>query len=69
MEISSEAQKLCHNLISLAIQRCRVSENLCRLSIVLKCSNDRNRSIVRVASKDYIFDSFPSMCLCVWLFD
>ncbi|OVA16987.1 hypothetical protein BVC80_9043g30 [Macleaya cordata] len=49
---SSSIQKLCENLICSAIQRCRISENLCRLSVLLKVSPDSDRPIVRIAISD-----------------
>ncbi|KAL4198792.1 hypothetical protein AMTRI_Chr03g141850 [Amborella trichopoda] len=39
MEEASATQKLCYYLIGLAIQRCRMCETLCRVSIVLKRSS------------------------------
>ncbi|TYG64426.1 hypothetical protein ES288_D06G107300v1 [Gossypium darwinii] len=47
MDISS-VQKLCIHLISSAVQRCRLSEGLCRLSVVLKSSPP----IIRVSISD-----------------
>ncbi|TYH12933.1 hypothetical protein ES288_A06G105700v1 [Gossypium darwinii] len=47
MDISS-VQKLCIDLISSAVQRCRLSEDLCRLSVVLKSSPP----IIRVSISD-----------------
>ncbi|KAA3477450.1 type 2 DNA topoisomerase 6 subunit B-like isoform X1 [Gossypium australe] len=47
MDISS-VQKLCIHLISSAVQRCRLSEDLCRLSVVLKSSPP----IIRVSISD-----------------
>ncbi|GAY36350.1 hypothetical protein CUMW_021580 [Citrus unshiu] len=49
MEVSS-VQRLCLHLISVAFQRCRVSEDLCRLSVVLKRSSDSDPSTVRVSN-------------------
>ncbi|KAH9773231.1 Type 2 DNA topoisomerase 6 subunit B-like [Citrus sinensis] len=49
MEVSS-VQRLCLHLISAAFQRCRVSEDLCRLSVVLKRSSDSDPSTVRISS-------------------
>ncbi|KAK9191878.1 hypothetical protein WN943_020494 [Citrus x changshan-huyou] len=51
MEVSS-VQRLCLHLISVAFQRCRVSEDLCRLSVVLKRSSDSDPSTVRVSISD-----------------
>ncbi|KAH9708879.1 Type 2 DNA topoisomerase 6 subunit B-like [Citrus sinensis] len=51
MEVSS-VQRLCLHLISAAFQRCRVSEDLCRLSVVLKRSSDSDPSTVRVSISD-----------------
>ncbi|KAH7570294.1 hypothetical protein JRO89_XS05G0082500 [Xanthoceras sorbifolium] len=51
MDISS-VQKLCIHLISVAFQRCRVSEDLCRLSVVLRCSSAPDPSIVRISISD-----------------
>ncbi|KAK3223363.1 hypothetical protein Dsin_010388 [Dipteronia sinensis] len=52
MEVSS-VQKLCIHLISAAFQRCRVSEDLCRLSVVLRCcSSAPDPSIVRISISD-----------------
>ncbi|XXG84106.1 hypothetical protein AAC387_Pa10g1701 [Persea americana] len=51
MAISS-ARKLCQNLIALAIQRCRISNNLCRLSIVLKSPTQFNPPLLRVSISD-----------------
>ncbi|XP_077244138.1 type 2 DNA topoisomerase 6 subunit B-like isoform X2 [Tasmannia lanceolata] len=51
MEISS-ARKLCQNLIAFSIQRCRISENLCRLSVVLQSFPDLDPAVVRVAISD-----------------
>ncbi|GKV22900.1 hypothetical protein SLEP1_g32712 [Rubroshorea leprosula] len=50
MEISS-VQKLCLHLISSAFQRCRQSEDLCRLSVVLNRSTAAS-PIVRVSISD-----------------
>ncbi|KAH9773229.1 Type 2 DNA topoisomerase 6 subunit B-like [Citrus sinensis] len=49
MEVSS-VQRLCLHLISAAFQRCRVSEDLCRLSVVLKRSSDSDPSTVRISN-------------------
>ncbi|KAH9773228.1 Type 2 DNA topoisomerase 6 subunit B-like [Citrus sinensis] len=51
MEVSS-VQRLCLHLISAAFQRCRVSEDLCRLSVVLKRSSDSDPSTVRISISD-----------------
>ncbi|KAJ8623118.1 hypothetical protein MRB53_031647 [Persea americana] len=51
MAISS-ARKLCQNLIALSIQRCRISNNLCRLSIVLKSPTEFNPPLLRVTISD-----------------
>ncbi|KAF8364732.1 hypothetical protein HHK36_033289 [Tetracentron sinense] len=51
MEISS-AQKVCQNLICSAIQRCRISDDLCRLSVVIKCSSVSDPQIVRISISD-----------------
>ncbi|XVE75032.1 hypothetical protein DITRI_Ditri12bG0064800 [Diplodiscus trichospermus] len=50
MNVSS-VQKLCIHLISSAFQRCRLSEDLCRLSVVLK-SSLTTPPIVRVSISD-----------------
>ncbi|KAK0574554.1 hypothetical protein LWI29_025412 [Acer saccharum] len=50
MDVSS-VQKLCIHLISAAFQRCRVSDDLCRLSVVLRrCPSAPDPSIVRISS-------------------
>ncbi|KAK2636503.1 hypothetical protein Ddye_031295 [Dipteronia dyeriana] len=52
MDVSS-VQKLCIHLISAAFQRCRVSDDLCRLSVVLRCcSSAPDPSIVRISISD-----------------
>ncbi|KAK4842704.1 hypothetical protein QYF36_026396 [Acer negundo] len=52
MDVSS-VQKLCIHLISAAFQRCRVSDDLCRLSIVLRCcSSAPDPPIVRISISD-----------------
>ncbi|TXG56283.1 hypothetical protein EZV62_017596 [Acer yangbiense] len=49
----SSVQKLCIHLISTAFQRCRVSDDLCRLSVVLRCcSSAPDPSIVRISISD-----------------
>ncbi|XVF02471.1 hypothetical protein REPUB_Repub04eG0178200 [Reevesia pubescens] len=47
----SSVQKLCIHLISSAFQRCRLSEDLCRLSVVLK-SSSTTPPIFRVSISD-----------------
>ncbi|KAK8509207.1 hypothetical protein V6N13_062263 [Hibiscus sabdariffa] len=49
MDISS-VQKLCIHLISSAYQRCRLSEDLCRLSVVLEST--QATPIIRVSISD-----------------
>ncbi|XP_058772297.1 type 2 DNA topoisomerase 6 subunit B-like [Vicia villosa] len=44
MEFSS-VQKLCLHLISSAYQRCRLSEQICRLSVGLTCSSSSDHSL------------------------
>ncbi|KAI5436934.1 hypothetical protein KIW84_023167, partial [Lathyrus oleraceus] len=44
MEFSS-VQKLCFHLISSAYQRCRLSEQICRLSVGLTCSSSLDPSL------------------------
>ncbi|XP_044491307.1 type 2 DNA topoisomerase 6 subunit B-like isoform X2 [Mangifera indica] len=51
MEISS-VQNLCIHLISAAFQRCRVSEDLCRLSVGLKCCAAHDPSNVLITISD-----------------
>ncbi|KAK1552518.1 hypothetical protein Q3G72_018636 [Acer saccharum] len=52
MDVSS-VQKLCIHLISAAFQRCRVSDDLCRLSVVLRrCPSAPDPSIVRISISD-----------------
>ncbi|KAF5200147.1 Type 2 dna topoisomerase 6 subunit b-like [Thalictrum thalictroides] len=51
MEINF-TQKICLILIGSAFQRCRISENLCRLIVSLKCSTDSNRPIVQISISD-----------------
>ncbi|OMO78250.1 hypothetical protein CCACVL1_14543 [Corchorus capsularis] len=51
MNVSS-VQKLCIHLISSAFQRCRLSEGLCRLSVVLKSLPASTTPMVRVSISD-----------------
>ncbi|XP_058088320.1 type 2 DNA topoisomerase 6 subunit B-like isoform X2 [Magnolia sinica] len=51
MEISS-TRKLCRSLIACAIRRCRISENPCRLSVLLKISPDSDPPLARIAISD-----------------
>ncbi|CAK9158171.1 unnamed protein product [Ilex paraguariensis] len=51
MEVSS-VQELCRYLISCAIQRCRMSDELCRLSVVLKSSPLSNPPLLRISISD-----------------
>ncbi|XP_021635214.2 type 2 DNA topoisomerase 6 subunit B-like [Hevea brasiliensis] len=52
MDISSSVSKLCFHLISSAFQRCRVSEHICRLSVVLKSSPASDPPIIRISISD-----------------
>ncbi|XP_021895823.1 type 2 DNA topoisomerase 6 subunit B-like isoform X2 [Carica papaya] len=58
MEVSS-IERLCLHLISSAFQRCRLSENLCRLSVVLNCSSASDPSLIRIS----ISDTGSGICL------
>ncbi|KAK9119724.1 hypothetical protein Scep_017817 [Stephania cephalantha] len=49
---SSSIQKLCRNLIGSAVQRCRMSESLCRLSVLVKQSVESDRPMVRITISD-----------------
>ncbi|XP_071928531.1 type 2 DNA topoisomerase 6 subunit B-like [Coffea arabica] len=51
MEVSS-VQNLCKHLIFCAIQRCRMSDELCRISIVLKLCPEFNPPLVRISVSD-----------------
>ncbi|XP_058193150.1 type 2 DNA topoisomerase 6 subunit B-like [Rhododendron vialii] len=51
MEVSS-VQQLCEHLISCAIQRCRMSDHLCRLSVLLKYSPSSDPTLVRISVSD-----------------
>ncbi|XP_038692688.1 type 2 DNA topoisomerase 6 subunit B-like isoform X2 [Tripterygium wilfordii] len=51
MQISS-LQQLCLHLISCAFQRCRLSEDLCRLSVVLKPSPASDPPVVGISISD-----------------
>lgn len=53
-------------LISSAIQRCRMSEDLCRLSVVLKRSPVSDPPILGISSN--ILALFPTIHLTVYLF-
>ncbi|XP_042503171.1 type 2 DNA topoisomerase 6 subunit B-like isoform X2 [Macadamia integrifolia] len=46
---ASTTQILYQNLISSAIQRCRIAEDLCRLSVVLKRIPDSDPPLVRIS--------------------
>ncbi|XP_043723375.1 type 2 DNA topoisomerase 6 subunit B-like isoform X2 [Telopea speciosissima] len=48
MEVSN-TQSLYQNLISSAIQRCRIAEDLCRLTVVLKRIPDSDPPLVRIS--------------------
>ncbi|KAK1298594.1 hypothetical protein QJS10_CPB14g00106 [Acorus calamus] len=45
-------RKICENLIACAIQRCRLSDNLCRLSIALKCLYESDPPSVFISISD-----------------
>ncbi|MCL7039279.1 hypothetical protein MKW94_010424, partial [Papaver nudicaule] len=47
---NSLIQQICQNLICSAIQRCRMSENPCRLSILLKISPDSDHQIIQISN-------------------
>ncbi|KAJ4959936.1 hypothetical protein NE237_019846 [Protea cynaroides] len=49
---ASTIQSLCKNLISFSIQRCRISEDLCRLSVVLKRIPDYDPPLVIISFSD-----------------
>ncbi|KAF9622893.1 hypothetical protein IFM89_035126 [Coptis chinensis] len=50
---NSFTQKLCRILIGSAFQRCRISENLCRLTVSLKCcTHASNRPMIRISISD-----------------
>ncbi|THF96897.1 hypothetical protein TEA_021489 [Camellia sinensis var. sinensis] len=51
MDVSSVHQ-LCQKLISSAIQRCRMSDHLCRLSVFLKSSPPSDPPLVRISVSD-----------------
>ncbi|KAI8021655.1 Type 2 DNA topoisomerase 6 subunit B-like [Camellia lanceoleosa] len=48
----SLVHQLCQNLISSAIQRCRMSDHLCRLSVFLKLSPPSDPPLVRISVSD-----------------
>ncbi|XP_043805595.1 type 2 DNA topoisomerase 6 subunit B-like isoform X2 [Manihot esculenta] len=50
--ISSSVSKLCFHLISSAFQRCRLSEDICRLSVILKSSPASDAPIIRISISD-----------------
>ncbi|XP_065875475.1 type 2 DNA topoisomerase 6 subunit B-like [Euphorbia lathyris] len=52
MQVSTSVAELCVNLISSAFQRCRASEDVCRLSVVLKSSLPSDPSAVRISISD-----------------
>ncbi|KAI3497694.1 hypothetical protein L1887_33176 [Cichorium endivia] len=49
---ASSVRNLCRHLISSAIQRCRMSGELCRLSVSLKSSPLANPTLVRISISD-----------------
>lgn len=51
MDVSS-VHKICQHLISSAVQRCLVSEDLCRVSILLKSSSASDPPGVRISISD-----------------
>ncbi|XP_010251227.1 PREDICTED: type 2 DNA topoisomerase 6 subunit B-like isoform X2 [Nelumbo nucifera] len=51
MEITC-SQRLCQILICSAVQRCRISDQLCRLSVVLKRCPDSDPPVIRVSISD-----------------
>ncbi|XP_031277041.1 type 2 DNA topoisomerase 6 subunit B-like isoform X2 [Pistacia vera] len=60
MEVSS-VQNLCIHLISAAFQRCRVSEDLCRLSVVLKCCSAHDPLTVGITSIGSCLEEFQHL--------
>ncbi|KHN00361.1 hypothetical protein glysoja_000029 [Glycine soja] len=58
---SSSAQKLCLHLISSSYQRCRLSEQICRLAVILTRSSSSHPSL-RISSKKMFASAFRS-CL------
>ncbi|PKI62760.1 hypothetical protein CRG98_016859 [Punica granatum] len=52
MDAVDSVQKLCHRLISSAFQRCRVSEQLCRLSVALNGSRLRDPAVTLISISD-----------------
>ncbi|XP_059656119.1 type 2 DNA topoisomerase 6 subunit B-like [Cornus florida] len=57
MNISS-VQKLCQHFICSAIQRCRKSDDLCRISVMLKSNSSWDTSLVRISISDTGVGSF-----------
>ncbi|KAM7252055.1 hypothetical protein ACFE04_023938 [Oxalis oulophora] len=49
---SSSAEKICIHLISCAFQRCRVSEDLCRLSVTLKLTSSSIPPSITISISD-----------------
>ncbi|WCJ38457.1 Type 2 DNA topoisomerase 6 subunit B-like [Euphorbia peplus] len=52
MQVSTSVAELCVNLISSAFQRCRASEHVCRLSVVLKSSSVFDPPAVGISISD-----------------
>ncbi|KAI8527089.1 hypothetical protein RHMOL_Rhmol12G0048700 [Rhododendron molle] len=59
MEVSS-VQQLCEHLISCAIQRCRMSNHLCRLSVLLKSFPSSDPPLVRISGNNLSLS--PRIC-------
>ncbi|GMY26240.1 type 2 DNA topoisomerase 6 subunit B-like isoform X1 [Fagus crenata] len=57
MEFAS-VPAICLHLISSAIQRCRLSGELCRLSVILKCSPPSDPLVLRISISDTGIGSF-----------
>ncbi|KAG5520907.1 hypothetical protein RHGRI_033461 [Rhododendron griersonianum] len=60
MEVSS-VQQLCEHLISCAIQRCRMSDHLCRLSVLLKSSPSSDPPLVRISGNNLSLSPYLSI--------
>ncbi|XP_037497141.1 type 2 DNA topoisomerase 6 subunit B-like isoform X2 [Jatropha curcas] len=52
MAVSSSVSELCIQLISSAFQRCRVSDDICRLSVLLKSSPASDLPIIQISISD-----------------